>query len=99
MFLTFYILRMTQFYSNTVFGVKMFQSNMIAVILAILGVFSLGSGMYATIATVILVIDAYIGVALFTAKNSQKIHKFMSSFKSSTSIVIADMEEEAYIRA
>lgn len=69
-FLVFYLARLTQFVGKTVLGVQMLQSNMTAVVLAVLGMFSLGSGVYATIASIVLAIDAYIGLAVFTAKNS-----------------------------
>ena len=69
---------------------------MTAVVLAILSVFSMGSGNFATAASIILILDAYIGLAAFTAKNSVKIK---SALKSLTTSNLIDCEDEEYVRA
>ena len=96
-FLAFYVMRLAQYIGDTIFGVKMFQSNMTALVLAILGIFSFGRGVYASSATVILIIDAYIGLALFSMKNSLKIHEFLGHFKKTA--VVAEADHENFVRA
>lgn len=93
-FLAFYIARLSQFVGKTVFGVQMLQSNMTAVVLAVLAMFSLGSGVYATLATIILALDAYIGLALFTAKNSKKINATLKGLRAGGLI----HEDEEFVR-
>ena len=86
-FLAFYLMRLAQFVGDTVFGVKMFQSNMTALVLAILGIFSLGRGVYASSATLILIVDAYIGLALFCMKNSLKVQEYLGAFNKTVAEV------------
>ena len=69
---------------------------MTAVILALLGIFTLGRGPYASAATIILIIDAYIGLTLFSLKNSMKIRAFWSGLKK-TSVI--DEDNSIFIRA
>jgi hypothetical protein len=69
---------------------------MTAVVLAILSVFSMGSGNFASTASIILILDAYIGLAAFTAKNSVKIN---SAIKSLTASNLIDCEDEEFVRA
>lgn len=95
----FYLLKLTQFVGNTVFGVKMFQSNMTAVILAALGLFTLGKGSFATISTILLILDAYIGLALYTQKYSIKIQAFLGGFKKFVVVQEETGDDEHYIRA
>ena len=93
-FLAFYLARLTQFVGKTVFGVQMMQSNMTAFVLAVLAMFSLGSGVYATFASIILALDAYIGLALFTAKNSNKINASLKGLRAGGLI----HEDEEFVR-
>jgi hypothetical protein len=62
--------RLIQFFKTTVVGINMLQSNMACVILATIGCLNLGSGSFSNISTVILVIDAYIGLTLFSHEHN-----------------------------
>ena len=64
--MAFYLARLSQFFFRTVLGVQMAQSNMACVVLAIMGCFNLNSGFYSMASTVLLLVDSYIGLMMFS---------------------------------
>lgn len=75
LFLAFYMTRLMQFLFKTVLGAQMFQSNMTCVALAIIGLSTFGNGFFASISSIILVADALLGTAIFTAVYRMEIEQ------------------------
>jgi len=67
LFLTFALARLMQYVSDVFSGVRMLQSNMSGVLLALIGVTTMfGYGYFAFLQSMVMIADAYIGAAAFT---------------------------------
>lgn len=75
-----------QFLFKTVLGAQMFQSNMTCVALAIIGVSTLGSGYFAALSTIVLIADALLGSAIFTAVYRREIEQQVRLARSLSSL-------------
>lgn len=78
-FLAFALARLLQFFNSSLLGLKMAQSNMTCIVLAIVGCLNWGASPAATVSTVLLLLDSYIGLVLFTHKNAQKVQTAMDA--------------------
>lgn len=103
LFLTFALARLSQFFKSTKLGLKMAQSNMACIVLTVIGCLNWGSEYAATLSTMVMVIDSYIGLVLFTHKNTEKIqtvidHLHLGSMKGKFQIKL-DQIETSYSKA
>ena len=60
----------------------MAQSNMACVVLAIMGCFTLNSGIYSMTSTILLLIDSYIGLMMFSFTHREEMTKWSDKIKS-----------------
>jgi hypothetical protein len=97
-FLSFYIARLAQYFSKTIKGIDMFQSNMICVLFAVVSFnHGFGQSSLATAQCVMMLMDAYIGTVLFMIKKNIHINmidslKMTSASKISRGIRLVAME-------
>lgn len=78
----------------------MIQSNFACIVLAVLGLFNLNQGVYSTLSTLLLIVDAYIGAILFSNKYSQMMNEYGSSLFNVRSKLFSNktVDEEDYTR-
>lgn len=74
----FYLCRLASYFGNQMLGVNMFQSNLSAFAIALVGMASFGSGGAASTSTILLMIDAMIGLESFRRGNTRRILNYLS---------------------
>jgi uncharacterized membrane protein len=80
---TFYMMRLMQFIFNTGLGIQIAQSNMGCVLLAMYGLVNFTSGTFSSISTILLFLDAYVGLYIFSTEKEGDFCKYLNYFKKS----------------
>ena len=75
LFLSFYLARLLQFFSQTIKGLEMYQSNMTCVIFSVIAFFNMGLNL-SLIQGFLMIIDAYIGSFLFVVSKNIQVSQY-----------------------
>lgn len=70
LFLSFYLARMMQFFVTSIKGIQMYQSNLVCVMFALMSCGNLLSFNSATIQSIVMLADAYLGAFLFVVSKN-----------------------------
>lgn len=74
------MMRLMQFIFNTGLGIQIAQSNMGCVLLALYGLVNFTAGTFSTISTIILLVDAYIGLYVFSTETEGDLSEYLNYF-------------------
>lgn len=83
-FLAFYMVRLLQFFLKTSIAVNMVQSNFVCLSLAVMAIFTFftgGMGFATALSSVIIILDAILGAAMFVHHNQEDIYKEMGLYQ------------------
>jgi hypothetical protein len=81
LFLSFYLARLIQYFSESTLVLEMYQSNMICVVLAAFALKNtFGQDVMSTVSAVFMILDAYIGLVLFVVKRNIHVTIFENFF-------------------